>query len=265
MTVEIALGRPPLPKEHGGWAMLLTPPAVALLAAGASGLGLLAVTGWIVAYCLRGPVEALLGMAPTGKAGLQHANPAVARFWLLLFGVISAALLAAPVWLNPRAALWLLGAAVGGTAVVGLASLGKTRSIAAGVLGAAALMPGGPLYYEAAFGRVGAEGWTLALACFAFFAGSIFRVKTLARERRSARFRWLSVLIHSFAVGVAVWAALAGLASWLVVLALALPAAWAAWGAVRAGEAVSLAVIGKGEQWLTILFGVLLAVALRVG
>jgi hypothetical protein len=265
MTVELAIGRPPLPKEHGGWAMLLAPPAIALLAAGPTVLGLLVATGWIVAYCLRGPLEALLGMAPTGKAGLQHADPAVARLWLLLFGVISAGLLIAPIWINPRVALWLAGAASGGALVMGLARIGQTRSILAGMLGAAALMAGGPLYYEAAFGQAGVGGWTLALACFAFFAGSVFRVKTLARERRSASFRWLSVLVHGLAVATAVWAALAGLVSWLVVLALAPALAWAAWGAVRAGEAVSLAVIGKGEQWLTILFGVLLAVALRLG
>ncbi|HLN62826.1 MAG TPA: YwiC-like family protein [Symbiobacteriaceae bacterium] len=263
MRVDLAVGRPILPKEHGGWAMLLTPPVVALGAAGANLWGLLAALGWVVAYCMRGPVETLLGTAPTGKAGLQHAAPAVARFWLLLFGG-AALLLLTPVLISrPTVAIWLAGA----LAVLGILMLfvraGQTRSIAAGVIASAGLMAGGPLYYEASYGTAGREGWTLALACLAFFAGSVFRVKTLARERRSASFRWVSVGLHLLATVAAALAAAAGMASWLVVLALALPLGWALYGAVRAGAAVSLAVIGKGEQWLTIAFGLLLIVALR--
>lgn len=244
--------------------MLLTPPAVALLGAGLHVLGVLAVAGWIVAYCLRGPVEALRGMAPTGRAGQQQASPAVARFWLLIFGLMAAALLAPVVLLRPVAVVLLLGALALMAAVLWLAERGLTRSFAAGALAIAGLILGGPLYYVAAFGVAGAPGWALGLACGAFFVGSIFRVKVLARERRSTSFRVLSLLFHAAAVTVGTAAALAGYVSWLLPAALVPGLVWAAYGAARAGEAVNLAVVGKGEQWLTILFGLLLAGALRV-
>jgi len=264
MELTMSTGRPPLPREHGGWAMLLTPPVVALVAAGPDPLGLMAVLGWICAYCLRGPVEALRGTAPTGRAGLVQTAPAVARFWALIFGLVAILLLAPVVVRRPLSLAVLAAALVTLVVVLLLAERGKTRSITAGVLAVAGLMAGGPLYYVAVHGAVTREGWVLALACGAFFAGSVFRVKTLARERRSGSFRTLSVAVHAVAVaGFVAAVPLAGISP-LVPLALAPALVWSVYGALRAGPAVNLAVIGKGEQWLTIIFGVLLMIALRV-
>lgn len=257
-------GPAPLPKEHGAWAMVLTPPIVALLAAGLSRLGLLALLGWFAAYCLRGPVEVLGGFGPTGKAGALQAEPAVARLWLLIFGLLAAALLLPVILSRPAALLWLLGSVVLMAVVVWLSISGQTRSILAGTLGILGLMTGGPLYYIASFGAPGPEGWALALACFAFFEGSVFRVKTLARERRSQSFRFVSVGFHLLAVLLAAYAAWRWQISWLVPVTLVPALGWSVYGALRAGPAVNLMVIGKGEQWLTIGFGLLLAAALRV-
>lgn len=263
MLLDLHPGRPPLPKEHGGWAMMLTPPIVAVLGAGPDMSGLLAVFGWAVAYCLRGPVEVLRGEAPTGRAGMTQASPAVARFWLLVFGLAAAALLGPVVVLRPQVLLPLVGALAALLGVLALAHRGQTRSFLAGALASAGLMVGGPLYYVAADGAAGVQGWTLGLACGAFFVGSIFRVKTLARERRSAGFRVLSVLFHAIVGLLAGAAAWLGYVSWLTALALVPALGWSVYCAVRAGAPVSLLVVGKGEQWLTIAFGVLLAAGLR--
>lgn len=242
--------------------MLITPPVVALVAAGPDPLGLLAIAGWFFAYCLRGPVEALRGAGASGKAGMARCTPAVARLWLLIFGGLAVSLLG-PVMIFRPAALALMGGAFVLLLVVQwLADRGRTRSITAGLLATAGLMVGGPLYYLAALGEVTTEAWALALACGAFFGGSVFRVKTLARERRSVAFRLLSVLLHLGAVAAGAAAAAAGLVSWFLPTALLAPALWAVWGALRAGEAVNLMAIGKGEQRLTILFGLLLMIAL---
>lgn len=262
MRFDLRPGPAPLPKEHGGWAMLLTPPAVALLARGFHPMGLLAVLGFIVAYAMRGPVEVLLGQSPTGRAGMLQAEPAVARFWLLVLGAVVAALLLPVVVVRPVVLLHLLGALVLLGAVLLLVAVGQTRSILAGFLATAGLMAGGPLYYIAADGVIGLNGWALGLANLAFFAGSIFRVKVLAREKRSKGFRVVSVGFHLAAV-VAAAAAVPWLGlSWLVPVSLVAPLVWAVYGALRAGQAVSLLTIGRGEQWLTIIFGVLLAIAL---
>jgi hypothetical protein len=264
MALDMAVGRPPLPKEHGGWAMMATPPVVALLAAGPEALGMLAAVGWALGYCLRGPVEALLGEAPTGRAGLLQANPAVARFWVVGFGLPALAALAPVVMVRPWSLAWLGGALLVLVMLLWLSKHGQTRSLAAGALATAGLMAGGPLYYLAARGTVGAQGWTLALACYAFFLGSVFRVKTLAREKRSGTFRLVSVCVHgAFVVGAAALAAM-GITHWLVALALVPPLGWSVYGAMRAGGSANLAQVGRGEQWLTISFGLLLALALRV-
>lgn len=262
MSYSMQWGPAPLPREHGGWAMLLTPLVIAVAADGPSLMGLTAAVGWILAYCLRGPLEVLRGAGATGRAGMARATQQVARLWLVIFLAGAAALLLPVIILRP-AALGLLALAVITFMIVqALTDRGLTRSIPAGILAVIGLMAGGPLYYLAAGGAVTTEGWLLALACFAFFAGAVFRVKTLARERRSGSFRVLSVAIHTIALAGALAAAWMGAASWFLPVALAAPALWAVRGALRTGGPISLAVIGKGEQWLTILFGLLIMIAL---
>lgn len=264
MHFTLRYGPAPLPREHGGWAMLLTPPVIALVAAGPSLLGLMAMLGWFAAYCTRAPIEVLRGTSASGRAGLPQSTPEVARLWLLLFGLLTVSLLGPVIYLRPGLLPLLLGAAGILGVVQALADRGYTRSITAGLLASAGLMAGGPLYYMAATGEVSAGGWALAAAGTAFFGGSVFRVKTLARERRSGSFRLISVAVHVGALAGAAVAAAAGLVSPLVAAALLLPAGWAVYGATRAGEPVNLMVIGKGEQWLTIIFGLILMVALRI-
>jgi hypothetical protein len=258
--MEIRLGRPPLPREHGAWAMLLTPPIVALLAAKPDGLGLVATLGWFAAYAMRGPLEVLIGRGASGRAGMASGEPAVARFWLLLFGAVAVACLAPVTVAHPG----VLGLLTGAGALLGLvywlALRGQTRSLAVGLVAVVGLTAGGPLYYLASTGSVPRAGWQLAYACFAFFGGSVFRVKALARERRHARFRWLSVAIHmAFAVG--------GLAQdqWLWA-PLTPPLLSAFYGACRGGNgpAANLGTVGRVETWLTLLFAFLLILSLRL-
>lgn len=255
----------PIPREHGGWAMLLTPAIIAPAVAGLNLLGILAIVGWIAAYCARGPVEALRGAGPTGRAGAVRAERSVAQLWLLIFAGLAVTLLG-PVLIVRPVALAVLAFALACLAIVQvMADRGQQRSMTAGLIAAAGLMAGAPLYYLAALGQVAEAAWLITGASFAFFGGSVFRVKVLAREKRSRSFRFLSLAFHLVALALALGLAWAGRSPWLLALALAAPTVWAAYGAMKAGEAVSLLVIGKGEQWLTIAFGLLTIAAFRVG
>lgn len=254
--------RIPLPQEHGGWAMLLTPVVIALVVGRFQLMGVMALLGWVSAYCMRASVEVLMGHGASGKAGMPRATSQAAYMGLLLFGGLAAVLLGPVVIMRPVALFPLAAAALILGVVQLLANRGLTRSITAGILAVVGLMGGGPLFFLAAQGDVTARGWTLALAGFAFFGGSVFRVKTLARERKSEGFRVLSVTLHAVALAAAVGAAAVGVAGWLVPLALLAPLGWSIYGATKAGAAMNLAVIGKGEQWLTIAFGLLLMAAL---
>jgi len=100
----------PLPREHGAWAMVLTPAVVAVLALGPQPVGLAALLGWLAAYAARGPLEALLGRGASGRAGMASAEPAVARFWLLVLAAVAAALLLPVVLLRPAVLVLLAGA-----------------------------------------------------------------------------------------------------------------------------------------------------------
>lgn len=264
MQWRLQLGPVPLPREHGGWAMLLTPPVIALGAAGLHGLGLIALMGWILAYSARGPIEVLRGAGASGRAGMARSSPPVARFWLVML-ILGAALGIGPVlFLQPWSLALLGAAALFLSAVQLLADRGHQRTLMAGTLAVTGLMVGAPLYYLAGTGSVPAEAWAITAACWAFFVGSIFRVKMLARERTSGSFRMICLALHLGFLLAGAWAALRGLVPPLYPAALLAPTAWAIYGAVRAGPPVNLMVIGKGEQWLTITFGLLLILAFHL-
>ncbi|MFZ5814380.1 MAG: YwiC-like family protein [Bacillota bacterium] len=262
----IRIGPPPLPREHGAWAMLLTPPIVAMIAQGIHPDAVLAMIGWFAAYSMRGPVEVLIGRGASGRAGMAQAERPVARFWLLLLGGLTALLLGLAALAQPVVLLLLTGAGALLGAVWRLAWQGESRSLAAGFLAVTGLMAGAPLYYLTALGTIPPEGWALTYGCFAFFGGSVLRVKALARERRSAAFRWLSLTVHLLLVLVAAGAAWRGWTSPLLAVALLPAGAWAAYGAWRGGRGtpVNLGSVGKAEIWLTLLFALLLILSVRI-
>lgn len=262
--VQMRLGWPPLPREHGAWAMLITPPVIALLVEGYQPLGILAAGGWVVGYALRGPLEVLMGRGASGRAGMAVAEPEVARLWLLLLGLLSVLLFMPVFWVRPMVLLLLAAAALLLLTVFWLTVHGKGRSLLSGLLAVAGLMAGAPLYDLAATAAVGPQTWAITFASFAFFAGSVFRVKVVGRERRHSHFRLLSVGVHLALVGGA-WAASAmGWAPSFLVVPLLPPLVMAGYGIRRAGAGpVNLGAVGKAEVWLTLLFAVLLILIMQ--
>lgn len=74
----------------------------------------------------------------------------------------------------------------------------------------------------------------LAAACYGYFSGTVFYVKSMIRERGHAGFLALSVGWHLLVLALATWAALAGIASW----------AWTVFFAVMAARALVLPLVG---------------------
>jgi hypothetical protein len=56
--------------------------------------------------------------------------------------------------------------------------------------------------YDAGTGTDLARAWELALVQFLYFAGTVFYVKTVIRERDNVAFRWLSGIFHAVALVV---------------------------------------------------------------
>lgn len=254
---------PPLPREHGAWAMLLTPVLVAVAALGPERVGLMAMLGWICAYSLRGPIELLRGAGPTGRAGMARGSRESARLWLVILALAAVGLLGYTVLMRPNALPPLLAAGALLALVQFLADRGQIRTILTETLSIAGLMAGLPLYYLTVTGGVGQEGWILTLACFAFFFGSIFRVKSVARERLSVPFGRLSIAIHVVFVVLGAAAVVWANASLLLPLALLAPAAWAV-RCARVTKAINLKRVGFSEVGLSLLFAVLLVGSVHI-
>jgi hypothetical protein len=64
------------------------------------------------------------------------------------------------------------------------------------------------------------------VVCVAYFAGTVFYVKTMIRERGNPVFRWWSAGYHAGALAIAAWISpwAGGLFAWLLVRALVVPA-----------------------------------------
>lgn len=264
--MQVRWGRPPLPREHGAWAMLLTPPVVALMALGPDVGGVHAMLGWFSAYAARGPLEVLLGWGASGRAGMAQGEPEVARFWLVAFALLAALFLTPSILRQPQLLLLLAVALALALSVFWFAQHGEQRSLVAGLIAVTGLMAGAPLYDLAASAGVTPRGWALTYACFAFFAGSVFRVKTMARERRHSAFHGISVAVHlAFLAGAVAGSALGWFPA-LLPLAVLPPLVWAvvcAWRA-RQGRAANLNRVGMSEVYLTICFAALAVLALRM-
>src|SRR5512142_1741046 len=101
------------PREHGAWGMLLVPLAIGAtvggMRGGSTGPVLLFLAASLALFCLRTPVEALLG------ASAVRAQRGTERQWVSLgagvYAAIATATLVALFWHGQHRGLFLLGAA----------------------------------------------------------------------------------------------------------------------------------------------------------
>lgn len=101
--------------------------------------------------------------------------------------------------------------------------------------------------YDAGGGSDWARAWVLTGVLAAYFAGTVFYVKTMIRERGDLRYRWLSVSFHAAATVAMAWV------SWPLVVVFALLTARAALLPTRS---LAPKVVGVGEVAATVLVAV---------
>ncbi len=217
-----------VPNQHGAWGMLASPFVVGVVAASPRWVHVPLVTLWFVGY---------FAFFATGlwlKSGRRARYlPPVRAYGLatLPFGLL--VLLVRPdlvLWAPLFAPLLLAG--------LWFAARRQDRSLASGLatIVAACLMT--PVAYDAGDGSDWARAWTLTAVLAAYFAGTLFYVKTMIRERDSRAHYWLSVGYHvvvAVAMAFMSWW-LAGLFALLAVRAAALP-----------GRGVTPKQVGVGE------------------
>ena len=262
------------PREHGAWGILLVPliaGGAVGIAAGGHGLALIPLTVLTLAlFCLRTPVESLLGTTPM-KVQNRDERKAVIKFVAGL-SVVSGCALLALLWRGRNLELFLFGVvavvAFGAQAI--LKKIGRDFRMAAQIAGALGLTATAPAAYYVATGRI---DWTAAALwlvnwCFAsdqihFVQLRIHAARANGISERLARgkefFAGQVVLAVALAFG---WrfGRLPGIATLAFVPLLLRGFAWF----FRKAEPLAVHKLGKDEQTHAIVFGALTIVGFIV-
>jgi len=234
-----------VPNQHGAWAMLASPLLVGVLAAGPARVHLPLAAFWFAGYF----AFFATGLWLKSRRRARYLPPVRA------FAVLTTLLGAVVLLMEPRLIRWLPAFVV--PLGIGLWSSARRRdrSLLSGLsttVGSALMTL---VAYDAGGGEQWLRAWVLAAVQAAYFAGTVFYVKSLIRARGDETFRRLSVGFH-VACAVAAAAAVIGLqaadrphpwgVSWWVVAVFALLAARAAW-VPRLRTPLRPAQIGIGE------------------
>jgi hypothetical protein len=173
--------KPPLPKEHGSWAMLITPLLLGLVIAPAwHGRALILVVAALGFFLLRQPLALWVKTrkrATTDKVYLWR--------WIAIYSgltVLSGA------WLVLAQGLWWL-VAMGFLGMVlllchlWLVSRRQEMSLVGELMGVAGLALGAPMAYYAASGHLDRGAAILWLINFLYFGGTVFYIKLKVRQQ----------------------------------------------------------------------------------
>lgn len=260
---------PLLPREHGGWAMLLAPLFVGGLSGGAFTLPVaLTIVAAFFVYLARHPL-ALLARAQ----GRRERAPSSTLVWLFVYALVAAT---AGLPLLLVYGLWLLaplGLLAGTLMVVHLylATRRSEMSVVGEIVGISGLTLGAPAAYYAASGELGLTATSLWLLSLLYFAGAVFYVKLKVRvhtrrEPPSGLVSRLSVgrvavLYHVAVVGVAVLLVAGGMVPPLAPLAYVPVTCKAVQGALDWRRVVNVKRLGAVEIIHSLIFAVIVIAA----
>jgi len=177
------------PREHGAWGMLLVPLAVGATVGAMHGGALSPLVVFLLAslalFCLRTPVEALLG------ASAVRAQRGTERPWVVLAAGVYGALAAISLTLlfrhGQNRGLLLLGAAAAASFGIqaGLRKLGRSTRISSQVLGAIGLTSTAAGAYYVTTGHLDVRAFELWGANWLFAANQILFVQLRLHAART--------------------------------------------------------------------------------
>jgi hypothetical protein len=178
------------PHEHGAWGILLVPLVTGATIALMQGQSVVPVIFFLVAslalFCMRTPVEALLGTSA------QRAQIAAERHVALAaagaYGTVAVIALTFLLWGGRNQALMLLGAAsaVSFATQALLRKLGRSTRLASQVVGCIGLTSTSAGAYYVATGRLDATAYMIWTANWLFAANQIHMVQLRIRAAKAA-------------------------------------------------------------------------------
>jgi hypothetical protein len=179
-----------VPNQHGAWAMLASPLLVGVLAGGAAWVHLP-----LAAFCFAG-YFAFFATSLWLKAHRRAKWFPPVRAYAVLTAVLGVVVLVLQPGLARWAPLFVVPLGVGLYA----AAHRQDRALLSGLATTAGSALMTVVAYDAGPGPDLGRAWGLALVQFLYFAGTVFYVKTVIRERDNVEFRWLSGGFHALAL-----------------------------------------------------------------
>lgn len=262
------------PREHGAWGLLFVPLLTGALAAIHSDshfvpLALFAVAAFAL-FCLRTPVESLLGTSPIRAH--DEAERALAWTWVRIYGAVAVLALAQLFHSGYWRGLGLIGAAaaLAFSLQVLLRKLSRRLRLISQVVGAAGLTSTAAAAYYLATGRLDLSALVLWALNFVFAAGQLQYVHLRIHENRWDTFIerleaapgfFAMQLLLMLAVDFAVFARFLPILTILVIL----PALWRGfYWYFEGAKPLDVHRLGWQEMRQGALFGVLLILAFRL-
>lgn len=259
--------RPPLPKEHGAWALLYGSFAVAAGSLARFDIRvLLFFTALTALFLAHEPLSKLL-------ANSRTAVPEKTAYWFRWLMIYAAITFISASLLIARFGLWYLPvlgimASMFLFLHIRLASSGRERRVWSELLGVLSLTASAPGAYYVMEGALDGNALLLWFLNFLYFTSGVFyvrmRISQMARKDVDKR-SWECLLYHALlatAATVLVWRHSIPL---LAALAFVPILGRAFWSAANAETRMNLRNIGYTEVAHTILFVVLLIAGLRIG
>lgn len=188
-----------LPQQHGAWAMLVAPFLAGMLIAAPTPWDAVLLPAWLLGYLAAYHLQQWLRLdrlSRNPKAAARHVRPAL-TFAAALLPLALALVVHAP---------WLLLAAVCALPFLAVncwyARHNRERALLNGL---AAVVPACGMLPVAVLlgGGTAGQAWRPALVCLLYFAGTVFHVKTMIRERDSRTYLRASRAYHAGALVVA--------------------------------------------------------------
>jgi hypothetical protein len=243
--------KPPMPREHGAWGILLIPFAIAVGIAGVWNLQTALLLVSVICFYLA------------RTSFLKEDMP-----WTLFL------LTGSVVCLGPLLGVWQLWWLVVFGAMAAPLAFRKTgHSIAAQLIAVAGMTLTAPAAWYAATGRLDQHAWLLWGLNFLYFAGGVFYVKM--HVAAAIRHKPIDRTSERLALGAATFSYNAGMSATLVVLATTRWISWAALlayapvvmraflGVFRLSPELRIKRLGWIEVAYSLVFAVLLIFAIR--
>ncbi|MEH7122153.1 YwiC-like family protein [Bacillus sp. JJ1532] len=175
-----------LPKQHGAWAMLMIPFWLGVAANDFMWIHIPFFFGWLLLYLATYPMLLLF----------KRKKINFYRKWTIIYVVPALILLLIPLWERPSIVIFGLVMIPFFTLNAYYSSKNRDRALGNDLSAIIVFSIAGLASGFLSNGDLISEVWIVFFASILFFTGSTFFVKTMIREKKNQKYKWISWLFH---------------------------------------------------------------------